>query len=325
MYTNGGFAVKQGLAKGVGLALAVMAVGLAPAYALDWLSRPQYDAVVFSSDQGAKNQGAACQNCEQPMMGACGCPGLIGGAELLLMDPHNSAGNNIFGPGSPFTEWGYNPAWRFWLGYQGPTGQGVRVRYFEFDQHEDYFDPNKVENAGVANISLDYNAWYIDIEYFDTVQIGQWSALLHGGIRHAELIRYDTLVLAQTPTEEDARRVLGKGWGLTAGVELRRPIIYCVNLYANLQGSILFGDSVGHEFENGQQTSGTFLENGIGAIWELGTGVERSWDLGTGAQLFGRVGVETQYWDGFSRDPGDRAQGSAFGLFGWTLALGLVR
>jgi hypothetical protein len=329
----GGFAVKQGLARGITLAMVMVGLGLMPAYGLDWLSRPKYDAVAYAQEQADQSNTPAagsCATCNQDFCDSCvGCPGLVGGAELLLMDPHNSAGNNIFGPGSAFTEWGYNPAWRFWLGYQGASGQGLRVRYFEFDQHEPYFDPEKLENAGVDSISLDYDAWYIDIEYFDTVQLGNWSALLHGGIRHAEATRYDTIVFAQTPDELYARRVLAKGWGLTAGAELRRPIIYCLNLYANLRGSILFGDSVGHEFTfvEGElvEEEGTFLENGIGAIWEIGTGVERTWDLGTGAQLFGRIGTEVQYWDGFSREWTNMEQGEAFGLFGWTLAIGMIR
>lgn len=316
----------RGLPVKVGLALAAGLVWASSAMALDWLSRPQYDAVAFVQDsKESAAPSASCATCGDMVCDpCCRCPGLIGGAELLLMDPHNSAGNNWGGPGGPFTEWGYEPAWRFWIGYQGATGQGVRVRYFEFDHNQTYFDRQKAENRNVRDISLDYDAWYIDIEYFDHVQWGRWTATLHGGVRHAELTRFDTIRWIDDPNLY-ANRVLAKGWGLVAGVELRRPTLWMINLYGNLRGSILFGDSVGHEFVNGQQVEGSFLENGIGAIFEIGTGVEKTWALGNGAEIFGRVGTEVQYWDGFSREFGSFEQGEAFGLFGWTFAVGLVR
>ncbi|MCS7236926.1 MAG: hypothetical protein NZ899_01495 [Thermoguttaceae bacterium] len=318
--------MKRLLSLKVGVALLVGLLCAGTALALDGLSRPRYDAVAFvQDDQKAAQAETACSTCgDMTCADCCRCPGLIGGAELLLMDPHTSAGNNWGGPGGPFTEWGYEPAWRFWLGYQGANGAGVRVRYFEFDHNQTYFDPEKLENANVRDISLDYDAWYVDIEYFDNVQIGHWNAILHGGARHAELTRFDSIRWLEDPILYE-NRVLAKGWGLTAGVELRRPTVWMINLYADLRGSILFGDSVGQAFQNGQQVDGSFLENGTGAILEISTGVEKAWDLASGAQIFGRLGAEAQYWDGFIREFGNAEQGEAFGLFGWTFAVGLLR
>ncbi len=314
--------MKRGMFVAFGIFVALGVAFVLPAQALDWLNRPQYDAVAFHEGEkpGADN-AACCPGCgDLSCAGTCGCPGWVGGAELLFMDPHSSAGNNFGGPGGPYTEWGYRPAWRFWLGYQVASGQGIRVRYFEFDQNQDYFDPQQPENAGVTALSLDYDAWYIDVEYFDTIHLGgQWTALLHGGIRHAELARTDEMTYDFEYFSFN--RYLTSSWGLTGGLELRRPLICKLQMYSNLQGAILFGDSDSY---TPQGQIDNHLENGSQAMFELAFGVERTFDLASGAQLFGRVGVEAQYWNDFAREV-DFAQGESFGLFGYTFAVGLTR
>lgn len=306
---------------GFGLLAIVSLVFATSAWAADPLGAVAYDMAAFADDQPVGNCAdcGVCDACDP-----CRCAGFVGGAELLLMDPHSSAGTNAFRVGNPYPEWAYRPAWRFWLGYQGADGQGLRLRYFEFDQYnEDVLDPANPEQGGVETAGVGFNAYYVDVEYTDQIQLGgQWGAMLHGGMRYAALKRFDMLFNAPITTLYG--QYLTCSWGLTGGLELRRPVFNTFDLYCNLQGSILFGDSDQYEYIDGGWVGEEHLENGVQAIFEIAFGLEKAYDLGNGAELFGRVGVEGQYWDGFARDYGFE-QGEAFGLFGYTFALGVNR
>ena len=61
----------------------------------------------------AKNHCPICPN----------TPGIVAGAELLLIKPHHSEGET---PG-----FGVNAASRFWLGWSGENGLGLRARWFQ--------------------------------------------------------------------------------------------------------------------------------------------------------------------------------------------------
>ncbi len=300
------------------------------AQAADPLDAVAYDMAAFADEQ--PQQVTACDECGtcDVCCDPCGCAGFFGGAELLLLDPHSSAGTNALGVGGPYPEWGYRPAYRFWLGYQGSGGQGLRLRYFQFDQYnEDVLDAANPEQGGFETAGVGFNAYYVDVEYTDTIQLGgQWSALLHGGMRYAAVDRFDMAYDAGVGTTYG--RYLTCSWGVTGGLELRRPIFAGWDLYANLQGSILFGDGDEYNWTDDPPSwdGENHLENGTQAIWEISFGMEKAYDLGNGAELFGRVGVEAQYWDGFQREfvaGGTYEQGEAFGLYGYTIALGINR
>ena len=72
----------------------------------------------------------------------CGCPGIVGGYDFLVLAPHFSNGvsyqllENV-APVSVWTQHGYptdyEMAPRFWLGYVGSNGLGVRARYMQYD------------------------------------------------------------------------------------------------------------------------------------------------------------------------------------------------
>ncbi len=312
--------------RAIGLTLVAIAGLLfaTSAQAADPLDAVAYDMAVFADEQ--PQQVTACNECGTCDVSCdpCGCAGFYGGAELLLLDPHSSAGTNAFSVGGPYPEWGYRPAYRFWLGYQGSGGQGLRVRYFQFDQYnEDVLDAANPEQGIYETAGIGFNAYYVDVEYTDTIQLGgQWSALLHGGMRYAALDRFD-MRFDSGAMGGAYGRYLTCSWGVTGGLELRRPMFYGWDLYANLQGSILFGDG-DHYDPLGDPPGEDHLENGTQSIWEIAFGMEKSYALGNGAELFGRLGVEAQYWDGFQREHPDE-QGEAFALYGYTFALGINR
>src|SRR5262245_45994582 len=76
--------------------------------------------------------------------------GFIGGGEVLWLKAFEGDGD--------FGDFNYDEAYRFWVGYQGASGLGVRFRYFNFDTEADNGDL--------------FETTHTDIEIYDMVQIG---------------------------------------------------------------------------------------------------------------------------------------------------------
>lgn len=176
--------------------------------------------------------------------------------------------------------WGLNAAPLIWLGYVSECGLGVRARWWLFDQRSAtsaVSDPNTtVISASPAGLSiaalgpilfpvelignsplfaasnLKLDVW--DFEATGETGVGRWILLFCGGFRYAHLSQnYDALHTSR-------RRFFGivpfdivddlsaghnfNGAGPTIAIEARRPVGNSgLSLFANLRGSMLFGQS----------------------------------------------------------------------------------
>ena len=190
--------------------------------------------------------GDCCDDC-------CGCPGFVGGAEILWLKAFNS--NTLFG------EFNYDEGFRWWLGYQGAGGLGVRVRAFDYSQISATGDVVDIQTA--------------DFEVYDSVQLGcNWDVVIGGGLRYT-----DTRVVFVPGFES---QIFGTGPVVTA--ELYRHVSDRAALFAIVHESIVAGDAnpVG-------LTDDTMFISEI----QLGAQVHREYN---GGLLFARLGWEAQYY-----------------------------
>ena len=145
----------------------------------------------------------------------CGCPGFVAGAELVWLKAFNS--NTEFG------DFNYDEGFRWWLGYQGAGGLGVRIRGFDYQQ------------AVVATGEL-VDIETFDLEVYDAVQLGcNWDVIIGAGVRYT-----DTRVNFTAPTLVADVQIFGTGPVVTA--ELYRHISDRAALYVIVHESIVAGD-----------------------------------------------------------------------------------
>jgi hypothetical protein len=150
--------------------------------------------------------GDCCDDC-------CGCPGWVGGVEIVWL--------KAFSSGNDFGDFNYEDGFRGWFGYQGAGGLGARLRYFDYQQ--------TAANGDFVDIEA------FDAEVYDTFQVGcNWDLLLGGGIRYLE-----TEVLGNAA---DLHAIHGVGPVVTA--ELYRHISDRAALYVIGRQSIVAGDGI---------------------------------------------------------------------------------
>jgi hypothetical protein len=139
-----------------------------------------------------------------------GCPGFVGGIEVLWLKAFQSGGD--------FGDFNYDEAFRIWAGYQGAGGLGARIRYFDY------------EDVAVNGDSIDIEA--TDFEIFDAVQLGcNWDLNIGGGLRYLDRF-------TDNGNGEDS--IAGVGPILSA--ELYRHVSDRAALYAITRQSIIVGD-----------------------------------------------------------------------------------
>ena len=197
--------------------------------------------------------GCGCNDC------CCGRSGFVAAGEVMWLKAYNS--DNDFG------DFNFKDGYRFWIGYQGDSGLGARLRYF------DYF--NRAPNTG------DFvNIYALDAEIYDNVELGcYWDLLVGAGFR---VLGYETNNNGGN-TPDDA--LWGVGPVITA--ELYRHLGDRAALYAIGRQSII----VGSGFEGDRQ------EDDTGSVTELQLGLQLHTYWGN-SLVFGRVGWETQaYYD----------------------------
>ena len=203
---------------------------------------------------GGPIDGGCCDDCCK-----AGC---IAGGEVLWLKAFE--GDGAFG------DFNYDEAYRFWVGYQGASGLGVRFRYFNFDTDAD--------NGDV------FETTHTDLEIYDMVQIGcHWDLLVGGGIRYLD-VNFSTI------GGEAFESFTGPGPVVTA--ELYRHISDRAALYAIGRESILVGS-----FRN---LGGGLQEDSTTMVSELQLGGQLHRELASGALLFGRAGWEAQYYHDIS-------------------------
>jgi hypothetical protein len=225
------------------------------------------------TDAVSNGCGDCCDDC-------CGCPGFVGGAEILWLKAFNS--NTAFG------DFNYDAGFRWWLGYQGAGGLGVRLRGFDYNQN--------AANGDVVDIQT------TDFEIYDSFQLGcNWDVVVGGGIRYTDNRQLFTNLGIDT-------QIFGTGPVVTA--ELYRHVSDRAALFAIVHESIVAGD--GNNNIGPQQTDDTMFISEI----QLGAQVHREYN---GGLLFARLGWEAQYY----ADTADIAESVT--LMGVTAGVGLMR
>jgi hypothetical protein len=217
--------------------------------------------------------GGCCDDCCRA--------GFVGGAEVLWLKAYDSNGD--------FNEFNFDEGFRFWIGYQGDDGLGIRLRYFEYEQTADNGEFIDVE--------------YTDIEVFDSLQLGcNWDLYIGGGLRY---LGYEDNDLNLGADLDDS--LWGVGPVLSA--ELYRHIGDRAALYAIGRQSIIVGNGL---------NDGIATRDMTGSVTEiqLGGQVHREWN---GGLLFGRIGWETQgYYDIHDNE-------ELVTLMGLALSVGIMR
>ena len=212
----------------------------------------------------------------------CSSAGWVGGAEILWLKAFNSSLN--------FGDFNYDAGFRWWLGYQGDSGLGVRMRGFDYSQN--------AANGDFVDIQT------FDVEVYDSFQLGcNWDVILGAGLRYT-----DTAVAPFGGGEVTTDfQIFGTGPVVTA--ELYRHVSDRAALYAIVRESIVAGDgNVGLN----TVTDDTLMISEI----QLGGQVHREYN---GGLLLARLGWEAQYY----ADVPDIVESTT--LMGVNLSAGLMR
>jgi hypothetical protein len=172
-----------------------------------------------------------------------------------------------------------------WLGYVGPSGLGIRGRWWHFDEETDDGAVNgdatgatTISSASSRGLSLTSPGHLLkgfgsgtdvldfksklrmdiaDLELTQSVQTGCWSFLVSAGARYAHVgqsydaFRVNSGVSETTQFTEDSGTLISghnfDGAGPTVSLEVRRPLgNTALALYANTRGSLLFGSEKQH-------------------------------------------------------------------------------
>lgn len=275
-------------------------------------------ALVISIAATANSQepGIPCGACDSACEPACG-GGLIGGVEILALRPYASdpeqlsisAGGDTFSLSLPDNSFDIAP--RFWLGYVGPEGLGVRGRYFQFDHNLDaetlvveadadtpFFGEGRFTSSGQLDI------YAADVEAFQQINLNRWNVRLGGGLRAGGVGRVFSFGV-QELDEPPSRSELSKkfdGVGPTIFGEFRRPIGgRGIALVANARGSVLFGSERLRIANIGFGLLGDELSekhDAIVGVGEIQLGAEWNRPLARGGNLFVSALWEGQVWSG---------------------------
>lgn len=247
--------------------------------------------------------GGACDPC-------CRSGGVIGGAELAFLKPHTSGGMRGMRTDIDF---GYDIAQRYWFGYQGADGLGWRVRYWEFDHQK-----NRPIGDNVVD-SIDYDAYTLDLELFDSMNLGcYWDLSFWGGFRYVEFDQERLTFIANNGTHLEGNQFQNSSIGLTVGGELRRAMGCNVAGFLNTRASVLMGDEDETQITGGVWTLADRELDNVYYIWESQAGTQWTQEL-DGGYLYVRAAVEVQIWENFAGNNED------WGLGGFSLSAGLIR
>lgn len=187
----------------------------------------------------------ACVGC-----GVCGgCGGIEGGVDITLFQVYanHGVGTNDFGGNGYFEDFDTVTDARYWIGYQGANGLGVRGRYFDFD------GGNTVEDEYVFLTMF-------DVEGTAELNLCEWSFLAFAGVRWGEIAWSD---------ENGYDGFEFEGIGTTLGVDARRPIWCNISAVGGIRYSAMFGDVT--EIEDPDDwatgTAAHIMETRLGLEW----------------------------------------------------------
>lgn len=257
--------------------------------------------------------GSCASDCD------CRSSGVFAGAELLLLTPYNGSLSVSAGPpGSPVVEvtpdFDLAAAPRFWLGYRNSEGLGLRARYFTLDA-----EGGPSPTLGIVR-GLDVRTF--DLEVTQIEQLGNWTLDLSAGIRWAQNRNDMFSLAAPVLLTQDF-----EGWGPTVALGALRPIgSGNFSLFANVRGSLLFGDNdyqIALNVPPLVPVATLQSSNEVVTVGELQLGVEWARFLDNGARVYARAGVEAQAWN--IPSPALGLLDDTTGLIGATMSIGLDR
>ena len=218
----------------------------------------------------------------------------------------------------------YTP--RVELGYLAPSSNGLRARFWTFDQslrraavdggdgslelavHDDpdiEIDTSDGKFVDVRH-SMDLNV--LDLEITRQIQRANSRLLLSAGVRYVDMQQkyIGNIVTAAALFDEGIRSIhTFRGTGPTAAVDWVRPSDYeGLSLFASARGSLVFGESdlrqwvagtANQLWEDSNDRVQHLDDDDILAIGDLPVGFEFNQDLGR-SSFYIRTALEYQYW-----------------------------
>ena len=279
-------------------------------------------------------------------------PGIVGGYDLVVFAPHFSNGisyqlRDIAGTDTAVYTYGYPTAYkmapRFWLGYQGQDGLGVRARYMQYDQHllagslttdatrTAFFDGLSASNGQVLSFGTGMELHVLDFDVVQDFEVWRAKLAAGAGLRYARL-QFDYAATTNSNGGALQYQSTGEsgfeGIGPTAFIDFQAPIRRSnLSVVGGLRGSVLFGKGNDRDYvsriiapvytslstENAERSTGV-IEATIGLQYER--------SLSGGIDAFVRCAWEGQLW----MDVGSPVQSSGdMALEGLCVAFGITR
>jgi hypothetical protein len=253
-------------------------------------------------DQASSKRDSDFLECET----YCDTQGWIAGYEATFFKYYAARGvSGFLGTDIRFD---YEPAPRVWIGYVGPTGVGIRARYWEYEEAD-----FSLTAGGRQVDTLRIDTHVFDLELTNWIEIGRyWSALVTAGGRYVDYEETrqttGTIVVGQTS------QFTSDNSGGTLGAELHAHVTSNGTLFASGRSSVVFGDYV----ERAGATLFTVREDldTLHFMWDSQLGAEWRWERPR-TDIFIRVAAEVQYWTDFVDE-------TSIGFAGFTTACGFV-
>lgn len=223
------------------------------------------------------NDCDAADDCTASSCCSCDQSGVFFDAEVTFFRFHNNAGIH------PSSEFGFETSPRITVGYRSPEGLGTRLRWWEYDHHNQNGAPYAVDT---------YN---VDLEVFEEISLGSCTSIeLSAGIRYNEFDQFSV--------DEEVGLSPGIGWyafdgfGAIVGIEARRSVSCNSAIYARLRQAILMDDyDVSTPFTESEEV----LHDVVVGMTEIALGYETSLASSGCYSVNGRVGVEWQQWHNY--------------------------
>jgi hypothetical protein len=237
--------------------------------------------LVGCDDQGCCDGGDCCDSSACCVPAPCTDAGCYFGVDVVSAKPYFTDG---IGPGD--SDYSFELAPRFILGYRNSKGAGLRARYWFYSNESSVANGTGSMSAGdQTKLRLDV----FDVEMTTEMTWGPVESVLFGGVRYAD-INHRQIAGGSELSQSD-------GWGPTLGFDTLTPLSKKTALVANVRYSVLFGDA--YASESGDELN----DKGFSSI-ETQLGVQRQRQTNFGALRLSGL-IETQQWLAANDIPND--------------------
>ncbi len=286
-------------------------------------------------------QTSSEQTCPGTALPCPACGGFYAGVELTVLRPYagDSSQLELAVPQfnvdllseQPNDQFGVAP--RVWIGYASPGNVGMRVRYWQLDQHltaetsDTALDGNLPPGSQLASVGR-LNMYTVDTELTEHFERQPMTVDVGVGVRAGGLAR-DHSITFDIPGQIDSTLVLNRnfdGFGPTMVAEVRRQLgDSAITFLVSPRGTMLFGRvrtevDIDHDIVLGGSTTpavSIFTRRDAELYTaELRMGFEWSREVRGGRSVFAHALWENQFW------AGSGVGLSGVGLTGCTIGLG---